>query len=290
MSESSSSVVAWTAIAALVISLSSAGYAIFRAAQGPDIRAFPVEDMIVFGYRDGPAQGQLASIAMFDLANTSPDYPEILVSQVVRVMKGEDQVACISERGEVTLADIVEPQEAASASGPAVAGPLTPAAIAGPPVPAPAALAPPAPTPPTLAPGGVVETFSLQGLLVGVLDAPSRAELQAGSLFSRRQLFDQRATASAVDACYEPGASERYTIDQLVADFAVGDVVDFRYEARFSESNAWVVSCGVEMTQRRAELLTTRGHINAPCKYSVAAPSSDAAQLDGFFRFINRVF
>jgi hypothetical protein len=280
MSESSSSVVAWTAIAAIVISLSSAGYAIFRAAQGPDLRAFPVEDMMVFAYRDGPAQGQLASIAMFDLANTSPDYPDILVSQVIRVMKGAAQVACISERGEVTQADVVEPPDAISASGPAVAETPTSAAAAVPPVPA----------PPVLVPGGVVETFRLHGLLIGVLDTPSRAELQAGSLFSRRQLFDQRATASVVDPCYEAGASERYTIDQLVADFAVGDVVDFRYEARFSESNAWVVSCGVEMTQRRAELLKTRGHINAPCKYSVAEPASDVAPLEGFFRFLNRVF
>ena len=285
MSESSSSVVAWTAIAAIVISLSSAGYAIFRAAQGPDLRAFPVEDMMVFAYRDGSAQGQLASIAMFDLANTSPDYPDILVSQVVRVMKGPKQVACISERGEVTLADVVEPMESTSVPGPAVTEAQTSSAAAVPPVPAPLV-----PVPPVLAPGGVVETFRLHGLLIGVLDTPSRAELQAGSLFSRRQLFDQRATASVVDPCYQAGASERYTIDQLVADFAVGDVVDFRYEARFSESNAWVVSCGVEMTQRRAELLKTRGHINAPCKYSVAEPASYVAPLEGFFRFLNRVF
>jgi hypothetical protein len=143
-------------------------------------------------------------------------------------------------------------------------------------------------TPPPRTPG-VSETIQLKGWTIGVLDSPSRAELHAGALLSRRQLFDQRASRSVVDPCYNPEGDIRYTVEQLVFDIQPGQVIDLLYEARFAESTGLTVSCGVEMNARRAELLKTRGYINAACNTSVAESMAGNGPLSGLARFFDRI-
>jgi hypothetical protein len=136
----------------------------------------------------------------------------------------------------------------------------------------------------------VSETIQLKGWTIGVRDSASRAELHAGALLSRRQLFDQRASRSVVDPCFNPNGDIRYKVEQLVSDFQPGDIMDLRYEAMFAESGGLAVSCGVELTERRAELLKTRGYINAACNSSVVTPIAGAGPLSGLARFFDRIF
>jgi hypothetical protein len=275
MAESNSAVVAWTAVAALVLSLSSVVYAVYRAARGPDVVGFPVEDVMLFEYQDGPAKGQLGATAKFDLANTSPDFPDILVSEIVRVKKDGAQRACLSERGEVELEQRDEPPPAAGAPNVALD------ALAQ-------AKAPTRPDPaPSIA--GAAETIALKGQLIGVFDRPSRAELRSGNLVSRRQLFDQRATASVVDPCHDP-AGKRYTMDELLTDFPPGTSIELLYEAKLAESPGMTVSCTLEMTPPRFTFLNDERSINAACNASKAVQMADDGPLSGFVRFLNRIF
>ena len=255
MSESSSGVVGWTAIAALVLSLSTVGYAVYRAAKGPMVRAFPAEDILLFGYPAAEGQPkEVGAAAVFELANTSPDYPDIITSQSIRMFKDGKPVGCLSARGQVKL---IQPDPNA---------PADPAAIHAP---------------------DAAEYVDLTGMSLSVLDVSSRAELTAGMLLSRRQLFDQLASRSVVDDCHEITADQHYTVQQMVDDFK-GQTIDLRYEAVFAESAALAVTCGVNLTDRRAELMMTRGWINAACdKAEVKAlPGQDG----GLVRFLNRVF
>lgn len=271
MAEGNSAVVAWTAIAALVLSLSTAAYALYRAARGPSVEAFPVEDVMLFAYPDGGPGGELAAAAKFDLANTSPDYPDILVSEALRIRRDGETVACLSERGEV----VYEQPDAPPASPPSAAESAAPE------------------TPATRRPSrieGAAETISLKHFVVGVFDTASRAGLRPGDVLSRRQLFDQKASGSGVDPCYKPGPREAYTLDRLLADFPSGSKLDLLYEARFAQSPGLTVSCLVEMTERRVAYLRDNREINFACNASVAAPISDEGPLSGFARFLRRIF
>lgn len=280
MSESNSGVAIWTAIAALVLSLSSAGYAMYRAARGPDLVAFRIEDIFLFAYPgDG---GDLGAVAKFELANKSPDYPDMLDSQAVRVLRNGESLACLSERGEAKLSRVAPPPP------PAAALTAAPAPGAAPPPAAPAESEPNMPVY-VLAEEEVTEVIGLQGWDIGVLDAPSRAELNAGALLSRRQLFDQRASRSGVDPCADP-EGRRYPVSQLVKDFKVGDIVELRYEARFVESPSLTITCTVRLNESRANLLSTRGYINAPCDDSIVGEIDEGGPLSGVFRFFGRIF
>lgn len=281
MAEGNSAVVAWTAIAALVLSLSTAGYALYRAARGPNVEAFPVEDVMLFAYPDSGPGGELAAAAKFDLANTSPDYPDILVSEVLRLRKDGETVACLSERGEV----LYEQPDAPPAAPPPAAA-ASPTAAAAPPPGAPETLA--TRTPSRIE--GAAETIGLKYFVIGVFDTSSRAGLRPGDVLSRRQLFDQRASGSGVDRCYQPGPRETYTVDRLLADFPGGSKLDLLYEARFAQSPGLTVSCMVEMTEKRVDYLKEKREINFACNESVAAPMNDEGPLSGFARFFRRIF
>jgi len=273
MAEGNSAVVAWTAIAALVLSLSTAGYALYRAARGPNVEAFPVEDVMLFAYPDSGPGGELAAAAKFDLANTSPDYPDILVSEVLRIQKDGAPVACLSERGEVVYEQPDLPPAAPSL--PAAADAATPETLA------------------TRKPSridGAAETISLKYFVIGVFDTSSRAGLRPGDVLSRRQLFDQKASGSGVDPCYQSGARATYTVDRLLTDFPSGSKLDLLYEARFAQSPGLTVSCMVEMTERRVAYLKDNREINFACNASTAAHVADEGPLSGFFRFLGRIF
>lgn len=286
MAESNSAIVVSTAVAALVLSLSSAGYGIYRAALGPDVVLFSPEDALLFAYADGSPEGELGATMLFDLANTSPEYPDILVSQALRVMRDGKQVACLGERG-VTVLEQTAPAPAAAVSS------ISAVEAAGRPV-----------TSEPMFPGGssegavhsthqvegAAETIQLKDMRIGVLDRPSRTELRAGELLSRRQLFDQRATLSVVDPCYDPAMPKNYTVEQLLADFPPGKDVVLLYEARFVESIGLNASCSFDITQSRANILKTRGYLVAPCGSSSVAPVAGEGLFSGFLRFWNRIF
>jgi len=271
MAEGNSAVVAWTAIAALMLSLSTAGYALYRAARGPNVEAFPVEDVMLFAYPDSGPGGELAAAAKFDLANTSPDYPDILVSEVLRLRKDGVTVVCLSERGEVVYeqpdAPPAAPAPASTANTPETLATRKPSRI-----------------------DGAAETIALKYFVVGVFDTPSRAGLRPGDVLSRRQLFDQRASGSGVDPCYRPGPRETYTVDRLLTDFPGGSKLDLLYEARFAQSPGLTVSCMVDMTERRIAYLKDNREINFACNDSVATPMADEGPLSGFARFLRRIF
>jgi hypothetical protein len=257
MAEPTSPFVIWTAVAALILSLSNAGYALYRAARGPDVRAFQTEDVLLLGYPAEEGQPRdLGAVAVFELANTSPDYPDILVDQTIRVLSGGKQVACLSARGDARFA------QAADASG-GVAAPHTFEAA---------------------------ETIMLQDLPLYIVDVSTRSELDAGALMSRRQLFDQRASRSVVDLCYGGAQATPYSIAQLLSDFS-GKTIDLKYEARFSESDGLAVTCSVELSERRVERLRTRGWINAACNNAkVESLPPDPGSKSALARFLDRIF
>src|SRR5262245_14685532 len=152
MSDSNSGIVAWTAIAALVLSLSTVGYAVYRAAKGPQVQVFPAEDILLFGYPAAEGEPrELGAAAVFELANTSPDYPDIVTDQAIRIYKDSLPIACLSARGQVKLIQ-TDPS-----------APPDPAAIHAP---------------------EAAENIDLTGMSLSVLDVSSRAELTAGMLLS----------------------------------------------------------------------------------------------------------
>lgn len=222
----------WTAMAALVISLTSGALTFFEAMQGPQVKALPIEDVVVFASpADDPAARLLGAVARPEIANTAASYPDILLSQAIVVLAGDSERACLSARGEVRFHDV------------------------------------PAPGQPELYLPDAAETIQPGQMLLEIRDVSSRASLPAGELFSVRQLFDQAANRSDVDPCrhFHPDTLEKpYAAADFVATFR-GQSVLLRYEARFANDPGYLVECSFELTDRRAELMLTRGHINVPC-------------------------
>lgn len=219
-------------MAALVISLTSGALTFFEALQGPKVRALPIEDVFVFAAPAAdPQQRMLSSVARPEIANTAAHYPDILLSQAIVVMSGEQERACFSARGEVRFHG----------------------------------QAPGAPTP--VVADDAAEIIPLTEMALEVRDVSSRAALPAGDLFSVRQLFDQAATKADINPCrqYHRAVQERaLTAAEFVESFRRHTVM-LRYESRFESDPGYYVDCSFELNDVRANRLLTRGWINVPC-------------------------
>ncbi|MEQ1818903.1 MAG: hypothetical protein ABL871_09855 [Terricaulis sp.] len=228
----------WTAMAALVISMTSAALTFAEAMQGPQIRALPIEDVFIFAApSDDPETRWLAAVARPEIANTAAHYPDILLSQALIVGVGEDERGCMSARGSVEFH----------------------------------AHAPDAPAP--VIDSDAAEFIELTGNTLEVGDVSSRASLPAGDLYSVRQLFDQVAMKSDVNPCrafHAAVADAPLTAAAFVEAFQ-GKTVVVRYEARFENDPGYIVDCSFTLTERRGALLLSRGWINMPCTGSPPA-------------------
>lgn len=229
----------WTAMLALVISLTSGALTFFEAMQGPQVKALPIEDVFVFAApAEDPTARLLSAVARPEIANSAARYPDILLSQAIVVLSGEEERACLSARGQALFHSGSTVQSGA------------PREIAV-----------------NINAADAAEEIRLTEMNLEVRDVSSRASLPAGALFSVRQLFDQAANKSDVDPChrFHPAVQEKpYTASELVAAFQ-GQSVRLRYEARFENDPGYLVDCSFDLTERRAERLLTRGWINVPC-------------------------
>ena len=229
----------WTAMLALIISLMSSALTFFEAMQGPQVKALSSESIYVFAH---PDDGQLGAVALSEIANTAATYPDILLSQAIVVIAGEDdERACLSARGQA-LFHAVSPGEVAPAREVVV----------------------------NINAADSAEEIHLTGMVLEIRDVSARAALKAGELFSVRQLFDQRANGSDKDPCREfhlATLAARYTAADFVEAFR-GKTVLMRYEARFENDPGYEVDCSFELTERRAEILLQRGTLNPPCSAS----------------------
>lgn len=252
-----------TAVAALVISLMSGAVTVFGALQGPEIEALPFKNVFVFATPSpepgaAPASGPIAAAALAEIANTSSDYGDILLSQAVLLLHGDDMLACMSARGDLQFHTLATPDAEL----------------------------------PELVQANAAEIIRLPGMALEVRDASSRAPLAPGALFSRRMLFDQVATTSAVDPCYRyrDAITENFTAQTLIERFA-GERLELRYEARFAYDEGYVVSCRFDLIERRVERLSTRGYINAPCtESSVENIASEQTWMQNVQEIFDRLF
>lgn len=220
----------WTAMAALVISLTSGTLTFFEAMQGPQVRALPIENILLFAApAEEPDARLLGAVARAEIANTAARYPDILLSQAIVLVADGEERTCLSARGEVRFHGGGLPQTE------------TPEAA---------------------------EIIPLNQMALEVRDVSSRASLPAGELFSLRQLFDQAASKSDVDPCHQYHEDARdppYTAAALVEAMR-GKRVLLRYEARFENDPGFYVDCEFELTEPRSERMLTRGWINIPCE------------------------
>ncbi|HCK84573.1 MAG TPA: hypothetical protein DHW63_08665 [Hyphomonadaceae bacterium] len=244
----------WTAMLALIISLMSGTLTFFEAMQGPQVKALPVEDVFIFAY---PEDGQLAAVARPEIANSAASYSDILLSQAIVILAGEEERACLSARGQALFHS-------------------QPGQVAGQP-------------PLRLEVANAAEATTLKDMALEIRDVSSRATLKAGELFSIRQLFDQRANRSGIDPCrrFHTGTVEApYTAAGFVQAFR-GQSVLMRYEARFENDPGYLVDCSFELTDRRADLILTRGHINVPC---AGAPPRQMPSERGLWQRLGAAF
>lgn len=236
----------WTAMAALVISLTSAALTFFEALQGPQIKALAMQNVFVFASpADDPAARLLGAIARPEIANTAAAYPDILLSQAIVVRAGDVERACLSARGQALFHSVAANET------------------------------------PRIDSADAAELIPLNQMALEVRDVSSRAALAAGELYSVRQLFDQAATKSDVDPChhYHQSVQEApYTAAQFVEGFR-GQTVMLRYEARFDSNPGYNVDCTFDLTDTRADRLASRGWINVPCSGAVATQMPDGMGL-----------
>lgn len=248
-----------TAVAALVISLMSGAVTIFGALQGPEVEALPFKNAFIFASPtpdtgETPANAPLATAALIEIANTSADYGDIILSQAVVLLHEDQPLACMSARGDLQFHDLSAPDAQL----------------------------------PELVRANAAEIIRLQGMALEVRDSSSRAPLPPVALFSRRVMFDQAATASAIDPCYRyrEAITPGYTAQSLISAYA-GKRLELRYEVRLAYDEGYTVQCRFDLNERRVERLSTRGYITVPCSEAHVEPIPSA---NGAWEELKEVF